>query len=64
MIAEPITRSISMKDAMNIKKLALAATLALAGFSALAPSIAMARPHHGHQECHWSHHHKVCHWVR
>jgi hypothetical protein len=50
---------------MKIKQIILSSLVAFAGLAALAPTIASAAPHRGHQVCHVDHHHhRTCHWVR
>ena len=49
----------------KMKALLFASLVTAAGFAALVPEAAQARPH---QVCHWEHNHwhnhRVCHWVR
>jgi hypothetical protein len=53
------------KNTMKIKQIILSSLVAFAGLAALAPTIASAAPHRGHQVCHVDHHHhRTCHWVR
>jgi hypothetical protein len=51
---------------MKIKQLIVSGAVAFAALAALAPTIASAAPHRGHQVCKWDahHHHRACHWVR